>query len=266
MNPMLEFILAILTIILPLFGGGFTAIMFYYRDVMEKEPKEQVMKSLLWGLLAGLLCITITVPMYFLAKKWLEKTIMNWQEIVLLSSFVIIQAIFEEMIKGLILWQAILKSSHEIDGLFDGFFYGAMIGTGAGVVDAIVYGVLGGDWIEGFEIALIRTIRIPGTHALFTGIIGLFFAWRIFKEKNMLPGIFYALGLHLMWNILTFFIFRFLEGFYYYLANFIILTLYIVIMTLLSYFAVKYDQKNFPTEKKIQEEKVEKTLKQKINN
>ncbi|MBD3192696.1 MAG: PrsW family intramembrane metalloprotease [Candidatus Heimdallarchaeota archaeon] len=260
MDPTLELILAILTIILPLLGGGFTAIMFYYRDIMEKEPKEQIVKALFWGILAGVLCISITVPMYFLAKKWLEQTIIIWKEIVLLLGFVIIQAIFEEVIKGLILWQAILKSSHEIDGLFDGFFYGAMIGTGAGVVDAIVYGILGGDWIEGLEIALIRTIRIPGTHALFTGIIGLFFAWRIFKEKNMLPGIIYALGLHLIWNIITFFIFRFFVGFYYYLANFIILVLYLLIMTLTSYFAVKYDQKNFPIDKREIVKKNEKKL------
>jgi RsiW-degrading membrane proteinase PrsW (M82 family) len=246
MTTTLELILAIITIVFPLVGGAFTAIMFYCRDVMEKEPREQIVKTLLWGLLSGIFCIAITIPMFFLAERLLGIITVPSQEISLLLSFVIIQAIVEEAIKGVILWQAILRTSHEIDGLFDGFFYGAMIGTGTGVVDAIAYAVLGGNWIEGFEIAIIRTIRIPGTHALFTGLIGLFFAWRIFKDRRIIPGIISAVGLHLLWNVTTFLISQFLEGFYYYLTNIIILTIYLVIMSVIIYLAVKYDKKNLP--------------------
>lgn len=260
MTTTLELILAIITIVFPLVGGAFTAIMFYCRDVMEKEPREQIVKTLLWGLLSGILCIAITIPMYFLAERLLGITTATNQEIALLLSFVIIQALVEETIKGVILWQAILRTSHEIDGLFDGFFYGAMIGTGMGVVDAIAYAVLGGNWIEGFEIAVIRTIRIPGTHALFTGLIGLFFAWKIFKEKKVIPGILSAVGLHLLWNVSTFLISQFLEGFYYYLTNIIILTIYLVLMSVIIYLAVRYDKRNFPKGVIDQEDYLEKEV------
>jgi len=241
-----RYLLVLFTIIMPLFGGAITVIMFYYRDVMEKEPRRLVVNIFLWGLLTGLIIIAFTIPMFMLANKAINQLTENWQIILVMLAFVLVQAIAEEGLKGIVLWKRCFRVIGEVDGLFDGFFYGAIIGTGAGVVDAIAYGILATNWLSGLEIAIIRTIRIPGTHALFTGILGMYFAWYRFKNKRVFPGVIYAVLLHTVWNIITYIISFYLIGIPFYAANFALLGVYLMLMFVLNTLLIKYDRKNFP--------------------
>ncbi|MBN1330834.1 MAG: PrsW family intramembrane metalloprotease [Candidatus Heimdallarchaeota archaeon] len=246
MSTTMDLILAIMTITVPLFGGIFTVLIFYKRD-QDKEPKNLVVETFLWGLLAGGIIIAITIPMFIGVKKITNGFSKEWEIILLMVSVVIIQATFEEIIKGVLLrGRCLCRLAAEVDGLYDGFFYGVVLGTGAGVVDAIAYALLATDWLEGLEIALIKTIRIPGTHALFTGFLGMYCAWHRFQGKKVAQGITYAVILHTIWNIITFMFYYYLIGIAFYIANFAFLGLYLVIMGILSGSLIKYDKKTFP--------------------
>lgn len=231
---------------MPLVGGAITVIMFYYRDVMEKEPRKLVVNIFLWGLLTGLIIIAFTIPLFMLANRAINQLTENWQIILVMLAIILVQVLAEEGLKGIVLWRRCFRVIGEIDGLFDGFFYGAIIGTGAGVVDAIAYSILATDWLSGFEIAIIRTIRIPGTHALFTGILGMYFAWHRYKNKKAYPGLIYAVLLHTIWNIVTYIISFYLVGIPFYAANFSLLGIYLTFMFLLTTSLIRYDRKNFP--------------------
>jgi len=259
LSSVLDIFLVIFTITVPLIGGIITVVAFYYRDVMEKEPRRIVVNTFLWGLLTGLIIIAFSIPLFILANRAISHLTADWQIMIVMLAIVLVQALAEEGLKGFILWKKCFCVIGEVDGLFDGFFYGAIIGTGAGVVDAVAYGILATDWLSGLEIAIIKTIRIPGTHALFTGIIGMYFAWHKFKNKKIYPGVIYAVLLHTVWNIITYIISFYLIGIPFYTTNFALLGIYLTLMFVLSVVLVKYDRKNFPEGSKILlKERVEK--------
>ena len=246
MGTVIDTILAIATIIVPLFGGAFTVIGFYFRDVMEREPKKVVFNTFLWGLVAGVIIVAITIPLFIAAYRVTDNFSKNWSIVLFMIGIVLFQAIIEETIKAIILRYKCFYLVCEVDGLFDGFFYGAIIGTGAGVVDAIAYALLSTDWLEGLQIALIRTIRIPGTHALFTGFFGLYCAWHRYKDKKVIPGIFFAVLLHSFWNIVTYLFHFYLTNITFYVANFSFLAIYFIIVFILSTLLIRYDKRVFP--------------------
>ncbi|NHJ50006.1 MAG: PrsW family intramembrane metalloprotease [Asgard group archaeon] len=246
MANVLDTILAVMTITVPLLGGFFTSFMFYKRD-LEKEPKKLVFTTFLWGLVAGALIIGITVPMFVGVDRLIERTNKEWAIILVMLAAVLIQVVIAESIKYYMFYSRCFCLKTQVDGLYDGFFYGALVGTGAGVVDAIVYAILATDWLEGLRITIIKTIRIPGTHALFTGIIGSYCAWNLLKGKRKIPGAIYAISLHSIWNISTYLIYHFIEeGIVFYVANYSLLIVYVVFMIVISGLMIKYDQKEFP--------------------
>ncbi len=242
----MDTILAIMTITVPLLGGFFTVFMFYKRD-LEKEPKKLVFSTFLWGLIAGSLIIAITIPMFVGIDRIIVLLEKEWAIILVMIGAVLVQVIIAESLKYFFFYSRCFCLITEVDGLYDGFFYGAMIGTGAGVVDAIVYAILSTEWLEGLRIAIIRTIRIPGTHAFFTGLIGTYCAWKLLKGKKRYPGFLYAILLHSIWNITTYFIYHFIEeGIVFYIANYSLMVIYIVSMIVISGMMIKYDQREFP--------------------
>jgi RsiW-degrading membrane proteinase PrsW (M82 family) len=160
---------------------------------------------------------------------------------------VLFQVIIAEIIKYYMFYSRCFCLKTQVDGLYDGFFYGAIIGTGAGVIDAIVYAILATDWLEALRIAIIKTIRVPGTHALFTGMIGAYCAWNLLKGKKKYPGFLIAISLHSLWNICTYLIYHFIEeGIVFYVANYSLLVVYVVFMIVISGLMIKYDQREFP--------------------
>lgn len=246
MATVMETILAIMTITVPLLGGFFTVFMFYKRD-LEKEPTKLVFTTFLWGLIAGALIISITIPMFVGIDRLLVLVGKEWAIILVMIGAVLVQVVIAESLKYYFFHSRCFCLITEVDGLYDGFFYGAIIGTGAGVVDAIVYAILSTEWLEGLRIAIIKTIRIPGTHALFTGLIGAYCAWNRLKGKKRYPGILYAVSLHSIWNISTYLIYHFIEeGLVFYIANYSLLVIYIAFMIVISGMMIKYDQREFP--------------------
>ena len=246
MSSLVQIVASIIMIIVPLFGGVGTVYLFYRRDE-DKEPKDVVIRTFLWGLLAGAIIISVTVPLFFGVDLVIENIAFEWAIILFMIGIVTIQALFEEILKWYFLHRKCKCLIGQIDGFFDAFFYGAIIGTGAGVVDAIVYAVLSTDWLSGLSIAFIRTVRLPGTHALFTGIVGIFCAKRRLEGKKAYPGVAAASGLHSLWNIGTFLIYHFLEeGLWFQIANYSYLALYLVLMSIVSGSTLKYDHIHFP--------------------
>ena len=249
MSTTFDLIISILTIVIPLFGGGITILIFYYRDIMEKEPKVLVIRTFLWGLVIGTFIILFTIPLFILAQNVIDILTKDWAIIFFMIAILLIEAVLEEAAKGFVLWRLCFSEEGSIDGLFDGFFYGAIIGTGAGVVDSIVYSLLATDWLQGLEIALIRTVRIPGTHALFTGIIGIYFAWNKFQGKKITPGIYSSISLHTLWSIVTYLFHYCLVGTAFYIANFAFLGIYLALIFIIISLLIRYDKKHYPIRK-----------------
>jgi RsiW-degrading membrane proteinase PrsW (M82 family) len=246
MTDVMEILLAVMTITVPLLGGSFFVFMFYKRD-LEKEPKKLVVTTFLWGLVAGALIIGVTIPMFVGIDRVIAVLSKEWAVILIMIAAVLVQVVIAEAIKYYMFYSRCFCLKTQVDGLYDGFFYGALIGTGAGVVDAIVYAVLSIEWLEALRIAIIRTIRIPGTHALFTGLIGAYCAWNMLKGKKKIPGVIYAVILHAIWNVSTYLIYHFLEeGLVFYILNYALMAAYIVFMIVISGFMIKYDLREFP--------------------
>ena len=117
-----DIILAIMTIMVPLVGGVITVFLFYRRDD-EKEPREVVVKTFLWGLLAGAIIIAVTVPMFFAVAYVVNGLSSEWKIMLVMISAVLVQAIFEEFLKWFFLSRKCMCLIGEVDGLFDGFLY-----------------------------------------------------------------------------------------------------------------------------------------------
>jgi len=248
MSNAFDNILAVVMISLPLLGGLFTIFMFYKRDVLEREPKNVVLKTFLRGVLIGLLIISISIPVYMGAQRVLEQLNKDWAIVSFMIALVTVIAIVEELLKGLVLWRYCMKRPvKEIDGLFDGFFYGVIIGTGTGVIDAIAYSILATDWFPKLQIVVIKYVRVSGTHALFTGMIGLFLAWKQLEGRKAYPGVLLAIELHVIWSCVTFILFYyFTNSWALYGTNFSIIAIYLTGMFILPTFLIRHDKKFFP--------------------
>jgi len=256
MSDTIDYLLTISFIILPLLGGFFTVYMFYKRDVLEKEPKKLVLKTFLWGVAMGLVIISISIPTYFAAERVITKLSKDWAIICFMISLVIVIAIIEELIKGFALRYLCQKGlSREINGLFDGFFYGVILGTGTGVVDSVANSILATDWFENLRIVVIKYVRVSGTHALFTGLVGLFLVWKQLEGKKAVHGFLIAIELHIVWSCVTYILYYYLTTpWVLYLTNFSIAAIYLTGMFILPFFLIKAD-KTFTSIESSSEEK-----------
>ena len=248
MGTTADLVLAIVSIIVPFFGGLGTIVYFYFRDSIEREPLEAIAKTFLWGMLAGVIIVAITVPLFYGANILVNSFTNEWATIFFMIAVLILEAFLEETIKFVILWRQCFRLVCEVDGLYDGFFYGAVIGTGAAVIDASAYALLATNWIGIFQIELIRTIRIPGTQAIITGLVGLYCARHKFNQKkNVYPGIIFAFLLHTMWGIVTYIFHSYITSeLWFYLSNFALIGFYLTFMLILNILVLRYDKKNFP--------------------
>ena len=85
LGPVLDTIIAVITILVPLFGGIGTVLIFYFRDVMEREPWIAVAKTFLWGLISGLIIIAVTIPLFIIAQRVLNILSSEWSILLFMS-------------------------------------------------------------------------------------------------------------------------------------------------------------------------------------
>lgn len=187
------------------------AIAIYVLDLFEREPISLVVAAFLWG---GVVAIGLAGPTN---GAWFEiigkiaglEVAREW-------GAALVAPPVEEAFKFLGVVVIYLLARTEIDDLFDGFIYGAMVGLGFAAVENIQYFVQaiaatgGGDQIGPvFEMFLLRVVIVGAyMHVLWTGISGLGLAYYVTQRDQphsrrllVAVGLFLlAVVAHFLWN------------------------------------------------------------------
>ncbi|MEX2546358.1 MAG: PrsW family glutamic-type intramembrane protease, partial [Chloroflexota bacterium] len=184
----------------------------YILDLFEREPLSLVLAAFLWGgVIAIGLALTInTALLEALAKLFGANFAQTW-------GVALVAPPVEETLKYLGVVTIFLIARSEIDDLFDGFVYGAIIGLGFAAVENVQYFIQaaagsqgGGDQIGPvLQMFMLRAILVGVyMHVLWTGISGLGFAYYVTqRDQPKQKRLMYAVGLfvlaivaHFVWN------------------------------------------------------------------
>ena len=186
--------------------------LIYYLDLFEREPLSLLLGAVAWGALVAVSLAgpTNTAWLEIFQKVFGNRFADEWGP-------AIIGPAIEETLKYLGVVVIFLIARHEIDDIFDGFVYGAMVGLGFTVVEDMSYFfnnfiANAGGASEFGAILYGYFIRVIAgglyTHVLFTGISGMglaYFVTRldqpIQRRRAVAVGAFaVAVGAHFFWN------------------------------------------------------------------
>ena len=183
----------------------------YFLDLFEREPISLLAAAIIWG---GVVSIALAAPTNTAWLEILQKTFgpqfaAEWGPALIGPSV-------EETLKFLGIVTIWLIARSEIDDVFDGFVYGALIGLGFAIVENLHYFIrfvanagAGGEFgavLTGFFVRVIASG--PYTHVLFTGIAGMGFAYYLTRldqprQRRLLfaiGGFALAVFAHFVWN------------------------------------------------------------------
>jgi RsiW-degrading membrane proteinase PrsW (M82 family) len=198
-------------VLLALFAVPFFAVV-YFLDLYEREPITLLATALIWG---GVVSIAFASPTN---TAWLQifQKILG-PEFAATWGPAFIGPAVEETLKFLGIIVIYLIARSEIDDLYDGFVYGALIGLGFAVVEDLHYfirsidqaGAGAGEFGPVLESYWIRVVAggLYG-HSLYTGIAGIGFAYYVTRldqpKSRRLQIAVGAFGLallgHFFWN------------------------------------------------------------------
>ena len=169
------------------------AVVLYWADRHEKEPKKWLLGMFLWGAVVavfGTLVFSLALDAGVAFVLGMPGGVPDLVNTVLVAPFV------EETMKGAALLVLLLLARHEFDSLFDGIIYGALVGLGFEATENFFYLVGAAEQGLGFFtlVTFIRLGLFGFTHAFFTGLTGLgVAAWRMYGRRHwwawMLPVI-----------------------------------------------------------------------------
>ncbi len=183
----------------------------YILDLFEREPLTLIIAAFVWGgIVATGLAISINTNLLEALAKLLGPNFAQTWGVAIVAPPV------EETLKYLGVVMIFLIARAEIDDLFDGFVYGAVVGLGFAAVENVQYfiqavaGAGGGDQIGPvIQMFVIRALLIGVyMHVLWTAISGLGFAYYVTqrdqpRQKRLMVavGLFLlAIFAHFLWN------------------------------------------------------------------
>ncbi len=187
------------------------AIAIWLLDLFEREPISLVLAAFLWGGVVAIgLAVTVNTSLIeALAKLFGPNFAQTWGAAVVAPPV-------EETLKYLGVVMIFLIARSEIDDLFDGFVYGALVGLGFAAVENVQYfiqavaGAGGGDQIGPvFGMFVLRSVLVGAyMHVMWTGLTGLGFAYYVTqRDQPRQKRLAYAIGLfvlgvaaHFIWN------------------------------------------------------------------
>lgn len=159
-------IFAILPIIL-------LTILFYHLDELEKEPKQELAKACLLGLVSIFLTVIIS---YIVNLHQIEVSSLKPLEKIGYSFFAI--GLIEEFSKWL-MTVFFLKKNKQVDTLFDYILYAIYIGLGFALVENVLYTITGG-----IIVALVRAFLTVPAHAFYAIAMGYYLGKaKVYKRK-----------------------------------------------------------------------------------
>ena len=183
----------------------------YALDLFEREPPSLLLGAFLWG---GVVSIGLAGPMngqvaQIVAKVFGPQIAITWGD-------AIVAPPVEETVKLLGVVVIYLIARSEIDDLFDGFVYGAIVGLGFAAVEHVQYfiGAIvdrgGADQFGPVLMSVTARALLSGLymHVLWTGLTGLGFAYYVTqRDQPRQRRLMYFIGLfalavvaHFIWN------------------------------------------------------------------
>ncbi len=164
-------------ILLAILPGIVVGLFIYKADQIEKEPKKELLKAFLFGIMAIFLTFFLS---YLFGVVDIEIHFDNWIEIFLYSFLGI--ALIEEFSKWFCSY-LFLRKNQNYNYLFDGIVYAAFISLGFATIENIFYTFAGGIF-TGF----VRAITTVPAHAFFGIISGYCFSlsrkFKLLSEKR----------------------------------------------------------------------------------
>lgn len=159
------------------------AFLLYWADRHEKEPKHLLLGMFLWGAVVAV----IGSAVFSLALDAGVALVIRAQEVRDLLSTVVIAPVVEESMKGAALILLFLVARNEIDSLFDGVIYAALVGLGFEAVENFLYilGALLEGGLGSYFLTMFLRLGLFGfTHAFFTSLTGLGLAtFRLYSQR-----------------------------------------------------------------------------------
>ncbi|MDO5494983.1 MAG: PrsW family intramembrane metalloprotease [bacterium] len=206
-------VIAGITVLLPMYGAGATAVatglaliplialvlVVLWVDRWEPEPKGMLLLAFLWGAgVSGTLAMVLnTMMLNIFITQMSEGTAMT-----LLAS--VVAPITEETTKGIVLLLILWLRPRAIDGVVDGMVYSALSAAGFAFTENISYFLRFGD-IMG-EVFFVRAIQGPFAHVSFTIMMGITIGIAARHRSRwawtwLFPlGLVLAMLLHGLWN------------------------------------------------------------------
>lgn len=168
----------------------YTLILWWF-DRYEREPWPLLMAAFVWGFIpAALLSIVIglllNIPLaWLLGSDGLAYSV---------ASTGIAAPLVEEATKAAGLGALWYFLRDEVDSLFDGLLYGAVIGFGFGAMENILYLATSQDISNLLVLTGVRSVLFGLNHAMYTGLMGLAVGAAVIVKRAWARPILLALG------------------------------------------------------------------------
>jgi len=205
------------------------AIIMYKADKIEKEPKRELLKAFLMGVVS----VVLTLIISFVFKIDTYDYSDNYFKIFIYSFFGI--SLIEELSKWLCTY-LFLRKNKNFDYIFDGIVYSVFIALGFATIENLLYTISGG-----VSTGIIRAITTVPAHVFFAISCGYFMT--MYKTENK--------KIFLLLSILIPFI---LHGFYDFClltSNIIFFYIYLIFIVSLYSFSIYRVRKTMDEDRKM---------------
>ncbi len=159
------------------------ALALYWADRHEKEPKLLLLGMFLWGAVIAVLGSIV----FSLALDAGVALVVRTEAVRDMISTVVIAPLVEESMKGAALILLFLFARNQVDSLFDGVIYAALVGLGFEAVENFLYllGALGEGGLGSYLLTMFLRLGLFGfTHAFYTSLTGLgLAAFRLYSRR-----------------------------------------------------------------------------------
>ncbi|MCS7109201.1 MAG: PrsW family intramembrane metalloprotease [Candidatus Micrarchaeota archaeon] len=183
-------------------------IFTWYADIYEREPLRFVVGMFIYGIFAAMIAFFLNNIIIYLSGKQAEAIPLALTTAII---SLVISPIIEEFLK--IFGLALISRHHEFDDALDGLLYGFAIGLGFAMYENWFYFVINLDPIRiGIEewttTVVYRSLFNTIAHACFVAFAGVIIGYLKSREKyrefyyiGLIPGIFIAIILHVIFNV-----------------------------------------------------------------
>jgi protease PrsW len=170
------------------------ALLIWWLDRHEKEPKGLLLVAFLWGAVPAIILAIILS----LASRVPLQALITSEGVLRIAEAGLVAPIVEEAVKGIILVFLFLAFRREFDNVLDGIVYGALVGLGFAFVENVLYlaGEASRTGTDGMvRLWLLRAGLFGLNHSMFTALTGAALGFARSLPGGAMRGFVGALGM-----------------------------------------------------------------------